>query len=187
MPSRITATPRYGGGSGRKRQGPKAVLAISVHWYVPGTGVMVMTAPRTIHDFGGFPQELFDQQYPAPGAPEEARRIREWVGDPPIGMEKPFANHAHFLYKDVFSIPSGGSPDGTGQWPVPPTPNNNRTRLDSACLMVSFTVTLNSRSSEVRRSMKLDRDAIFHIPSPGGWGMMQGSNGVIDVNSTQHR
>jgi 4,5-DOPA dioxygenase extradiol len=55
---------------------PKAILAISAHWFVPDVGVTVMTAPRTIHDFGGFPRELYQVQYPAPGDPALARRVQ---------------------------------------------------------------------------------------------------------------
>ena len=56
---------------------PSAILAVSAHWYLPGTAITAMQTPRTIHDFGGFPQALFDFQYPAPGGPALAQRVRE--------------------------------------------------------------------------------------------------------------
>ncbi len=67
---------------------PKAVLAISAHWYVPGVQVTAMTAPRTIHDFGGFPRELFDYEYPAPGDPALAQRIERLIAPEPVALDQ---------------------------------------------------------------------------------------------------
>ncbi len=62
---------------GRRLPRPRAVLAASAHWYIPATALTAMPIPPTIHDFGGFPRELFEVQYPAPGDPGLARRVRE--------------------------------------------------------------------------------------------------------------
>ena len=72
---------------GKQTIKPRAILSISAHWFVPGTGVTVGTAPRTIHDFGGFPPELYQVQYPAPGDPDLARRSHEVLAPLPVRLD----------------------------------------------------------------------------------------------------
>jgi 4,5-DOPA dioxygenase extradiol len=62
---------------GRSIGKPAAILVVSAHWQTAGTAVTAMDVPRTIHDFGGFPQALFDMQYPAPGDSRLAARVRD--------------------------------------------------------------------------------------------------------------
>lgn len=59
---------------------PRAIVAISAHWYTRGTFVTANAAPRTIHDFGGFPQPLYEVRYDAPGSPDLAARLAAQLG-----------------------------------------------------------------------------------------------------------
>ena len=66
---------------------PNAILCISAHWETKGTFVTAMKKPQTIHDFGGFPKELFDVQYPAPGSPELAKETQKIVTKTNVGLD----------------------------------------------------------------------------------------------------
>jgi 4,5-DOPA dioxygenase extradiol len=66
---------------------PVAVLCISAHWETRGTFVTAMEKPKTIHDFGGFPKELYQVQYPAPGNPELAKEIKDGANKTEIGLD----------------------------------------------------------------------------------------------------
>jgi 4,5-DOPA dioxygenase extradiol len=72
---------------GSKYPRPHLVLCVSAHWLTQGWWLTGMAKPKTIHDFGGFPQALFDQRFPAPGAPAAAAEIARGVSAPRLGLD----------------------------------------------------------------------------------------------------
>lgn len=72
---------------GKELVRPNAILCISAHWETKGTYVTAMQHPPTIHDFGGFPQALFDVQYPAPGSPELAQETKNIITQTEVGLD----------------------------------------------------------------------------------------------------
>lgn len=72
---------------GKSIQRPNAILCVSAHWETKGTFVTAMQNPPTIHDFGGFPQALFDVQYPAPGSPDLARETKSLIKKTEVGLD----------------------------------------------------------------------------------------------------
>lgn len=66
---------------------PQAVLVVSAHWFTKGTQITAMDFPKTIHDFGGFPQELFDVQYPAPGYPALAKETVSMIHSTKVELD----------------------------------------------------------------------------------------------------
>ena len=73
---------------GKDLPAPKAVLCVSAHWETKGTFVTAMESPRTIHDFGGFPRELHEVQYPAPGSPAIAQETKEIITSTAVGLDE---------------------------------------------------------------------------------------------------
>src|SRR6187549_4276462 len=71
---------------GKSLPKPQLILCISAHWITRGWHLTGMEKPKTIHDFGGFPQALFDQQYPAPGAPGVVQELSAQLRQPAVGI-----------------------------------------------------------------------------------------------------
>jgi 4,5-DOPA dioxygenase extradiol len=71
---------------GERLPPPDAILCVSAHWYGPGIAVTVDARPRTLHDFGGFPAELYRVRYDAPGDPALARRVRDLLAPLPVAL-----------------------------------------------------------------------------------------------------
>ncbi len=67
---------------------PQAILCVSAHWETRGTHLTAMPEPKTIHDFGGFPRELFEVQYPAPGDPQLASDVRQNIKNTQVGLDR---------------------------------------------------------------------------------------------------
>jgi 4,5-DOPA dioxygenase extradiol len=73
---------------GKQIPRPRAVLSVSAHWYLPATLVTASLAPRTIHDFGGFPRKLHEVKYAAPGDPELASRVQSLLAPVSVHLDK---------------------------------------------------------------------------------------------------
>jgi 4,5-DOPA dioxygenase extradiol len=92
---------------GRTIPKPRGIVAVSAHWYIEGTRVTTMPAPRTIHDFGGFPRELYSVRYPAPGDPALARRVQSLLaplvveGDEEWGLDHGTWSVLRHLFPDA--------------------------------------------------------------------------------------
>ncbi len=74
--------------TGKSLPKPKAILCVSAHWETRGTLVTAMDKPLTIHDFGGFPQRLFEVEYPAPGSPELALETQKTMTKTTVGLDQ---------------------------------------------------------------------------------------------------
>ena len=99
----------FGSHSGAKYPTPQLILCISAHWLTRGWQFTAMDKPKTIHDFGGFPQALFDQQYPAPGAAAAVKEISQSIATPTIGLD----THEWGLDHGSWSVLKPMFPDAT--------------------------------------------------------------------------
>ena len=73
---------------GQETPRPSAILSVSAHWFIPATAVTISAQPRTIHDFGGFPDDLYQVQYPAPGDPGLAHRVQQLLAPLAVKLDE---------------------------------------------------------------------------------------------------
>lgn len=90
---------------------PKAILSVSAHWYIEDAAVTVSTTPRTIHDFGGFPHDLYQLQYPAPGDPDLAALVQKLLAPTAVRRDDRWVSitaHGRFcstsIHKPIFQL-----------------------------------------------------------------------------------
>jgi 4,5-DOPA dioxygenase extradiol len=94
--------------TGKELPSPTAILVVSAHWLTNGTHITAMNHPKTIHDFGGFPQALFDVQYPAPGNSQLAQETKELIKSTNVGL-----NHDWGLDHGAWSVVRRMYPDAS--------------------------------------------------------------------------
>lgn len=89
---------------------PRGIVCISAHWYVPQTAVTMAAHPRTIHDFGGFPKELFAVRYPAPGSAPLAERVAQLLEGTPVERDSTWGLDHGAWSVLVHAFPDAGVP-----------------------------------------------------------------------------
>ena len=87
---------------GKELPRPEAILSVSAHWESYGTKVTTVRMPRTIHDFSGFPKQLYEQSYPAPGSPDLARDVSRLLGDARLDTEWGLDHGTWVVLKHLF-------------------------------------------------------------------------------------
>ena len=95
---------------------PKGILSVSAHWYIEDAAVTVSTAPRTIHDFGGFPRELYQVQYPAPGDPELAARVQKLLAPLSGAPRRSLGSRPRYLVGFASRLSTGRHPGRPTQY-----------------------------------------------------------------------
>ena len=172
---------------GKEIPRPAAVLAVSAHWYVPGTAVTASPRPRTIHDFGGFPPELHRFEYPARGAPALAERVhallapRNVTDDQRWGLDHGVWSVLCHLYPDA-SVPVVElSIDAT----LPPAGHYELARRLSPLRDEGVLITASGNVVHNLRAMRFSRDGSPVPPEPWAQQFEDAVRNAILANDVQ--